>query len=301
MLSIAHHRTTSYHSCANGMVERFHASSSLPSTPTLMTLQVGQCPSSQTAWNTHIRKSRPSLSILLHTTTSGRLTAKKNGIGGSFDIWQPACEKLFRALHNSIKFFKSTSPWQRNWQAKYKSTSLANSSLLLSLGLKFNGSLGPRRRNTELKIPAHDDPISRLYGPHFWSLKGAPLAPSYSVQEVVFSNLSSLMTLMLFANIASWLDKATSIPSREYAQISLSSGENTRFTNNWIVKGAMTVVAEILFWVLKNKDGILSAIADIHSVHHSANTMARRVFALSLNAVKQLNSDMNTCKWFSIQ
>ncbi|KAK0142715.1 General transcription factor II-I repeat domain-containing protein 2A [Merluccius polli] len=73
------------------------------------------------------------------------------------------------------------------------------------------------------------------------------------------------------------------------------------FTDGGIIKEAMapmTAVAETLFRNHKNKTDILSAIADVQL---GANTMARRVSALSADAVKQLESDMNRCKWFSIQ
>ncbi|KAM3599100.1 uncharacterized protein V6R79_022978 [Siganus canaliculatus] len=70
------------------------------------------------------------------------------------------------------------------------------------------------------------------------------------------------------------------------------------FTDGGIVKEAMTAVAETLFKDQKSKTEILSAIADVQL---GANTVARRVSALSADAAKQLESDMNRCKWFSIQ
>ena len=70
------------------------------------------------------------------------------------------------------------------------------------------------------------------------------------------------------------------------------------FTDGGIVKEAMTAVAETLFKDHKSKTEILSAIADVQL---GANTVARRVSALSADAAKQLESDMNRCKWFSIQ
>lgn len=60
----------------------------------------------------------------------------------------------------------------------------------------------------------------------------------------------------------------------------------------------MTAVAETLFRDHKSKTEILSAIADVQL---GANTVARRVSALSADAVNQLESDMKRCKWFSIQ
>lgn len=70
------------------------------------------------------------------------------------------------------------------------------------------------------------------------------------------------------------------------------------FTNGGIVKEAMTAVAETLFKDHKSKTEILSAIADVQL---GANTVARRVSALSADAVKQLDSDTNRCKCFLIQ
>lgn len=58
------------------------------------------------------------------------------------------------------------------------------------------------------------------------------------------------------------------------------------------------MVAEMLFRDHKSKTEIMSAIADLQ---FGANTVARRMSALSADAVKQLESDMNHCKWFSIQ
>ncbi|CAB4060379.1 unnamed protein product [Lepeophtheirus salmonis] len=91
--------------------------------------------------------------------TSGQITAKKNGIGGP------------------IKSFKPTSP-DRGIDKLNKSRPPRQTHLFSSVTvLKFNGSLGPRRGRTELKIPAHDDPMPCQYGPDFWSLKGVLLAP----------------------------------------------------------------------------------------------------------------------------
>nr|XP_040566804.1 uncharacterized protein LOC121116605 [Lepeophtheirus salmonis] len=58
----------------------------------------------------------------------------------------------------------------------------------------------------------------------------------------------------------------------------------------------MTAVAEILFRDFKNKDEIFSAIADVQ-----LSTNTRIVSALSMDAVKQLDLDMNRSKWLSIQ
>jgi len=55
----------------------------------------------------------------------------------------------------------------------------------------------------------------------------------------------------------------------------------------------MTAEAETLFKDHKSKSEIMS-IAD-------TNTVARRMSALSADAVKQLEQDVDRCKWFSIQ
>ncbi|KAL7381747.1 hypothetical protein ABVT39_010657 [Epinephelus coioides] len=70
------------------------------------------------------------------------------------------------------------------------------------------------------------------------------------------------------------------------------------FTDGGIVKEAMTTVPETLLKDHKSKREILSAIKDGQL---GANTVARRVSALSADAAKQLELDMNRCKWFSIQ
>ncbi|KAK7901476.1 hypothetical protein WMY93_018245 [Mugilogobius chulae] len=70
------------------------------------------------------------------------------------------------------------------------------------------------------------------------------------------------------------------------------------FTDGAVVKEAMTAVAETLFEDHKSKTEILSAIS---SVQLGANTVARRVTALSRDAAKQLDTDIQRCKWFSVQ
>ncbi|XP_056138883.1 general transcription factor II-I repeat domain-containing protein 2-like [Lampris incognitus] len=68
------------------------------------------------------------------------------------------------------------------------------------------------------------------------------------------------------------------------------------FTDGGIVKKAMTAVADMLFRDHKSKTEMLSAIADVQL---GANTVARSASVLSMDAVKQL--DTNRCKWFSVQ
>ena len=70
------------------------------------------------------------------------------------------------------------------------------------------------------------------------------------------------------------------------------------YTDGGMVKEAMTAVADTLFKDHKSKTEIMSAIADVQL---GANTVARRVSALSADAVGQLERDMIKCKWFSIQ
>lgn len=70
------------------------------------------------------------------------------------------------------------------------------------------------------------------------------------------------------------------------------------FTDGAIVKEAMSAAAETLFAEHKSKTDILAAIGDVQL---GANTVARRVAALSQDAMKQLDSDIQRCKWFSIQ
>ncbi|CAL9688304.1 unnamed protein product [Knipowitschia caucasica] len=70
------------------------------------------------------------------------------------------------------------------------------------------------------------------------------------------------------------------------------------FTDGAIVKDAMTAVAETLFDDHKSKTEILSAISDVQL---GANTVARRVTALSQDATKQLDMDIERSQWFSLQ
>ncbi|XP_060754276.1 general transcription factor II-I repeat domain-containing protein 2-like [Neoarius graeffei] len=70
------------------------------------------------------------------------------------------------------------------------------------------------------------------------------------------------------------------------------------FSDGEVVKGVMSVVADTLFKDHKNGKEILVAIVDIQL---SANTTARRVSAMSTNLVEQLNGDMSTYRYFSIQ
>lgn len=66
-----------------------------------------------------------------------------------------------------------------------------------------------------------------------------------------------------------------------------------RLTDGGIAKEAMTAVAETLFRDHKSKPEIWSAIADVQL---GANTVA----TIFVNTVKQLESGMNRCKWFSV-
>ncbi|XP_078542665.1 general transcription factor II-I repeat domain-containing protein 2-like [Lissotriton helveticus] len=70
------------------------------------------------------------------------------------------------------------------------------------------------------------------------------------------------------------------------------------FSDGAIVKEAMIVIAESLFKDFNNSRDIMSAIS---GVQLGANTIARRVSALSANMIEQLDRDLKTCKYFSIQ
>ncbi|KAK0154682.1 General transcription factor II-I repeat domain-containing protein 2 [Merluccius polli] len=70
------------------------------------------------------------------------------------------------------------------------------------------------------------------------------------------------------------------------------------FSDGEVVKGVMSVVADTLFKDHKNGKEIIAAISDVQL---SANTIARRVSAMSTDLTQQLNRELGTCKWFSIQ
>ncbi|XP_069077106.1 general transcription factor II-I repeat domain-containing protein 2-like [Pleurodeles waltl] len=70
------------------------------------------------------------------------------------------------------------------------------------------------------------------------------------------------------------------------------------FSDGAIVKEAILIMADSLFKDLKNSPEIMSAIS---GVQLGANTIARRVSALSANMIVQLERDLKTCKYFSIQ
>ncbi|KAK1886783.1 Zinc finger BED domain containing protein 5 [Dissostichus eleginoides] len=60
----------------------------------------------------------------------------------------------------------------------------------------------------------------------------------------------------------------------------------------------MSVMGETLLRDHKSKPEIMSAIDNFQL---TTNTMARRLSALSVNAMGQLEKDMVRCKWFSIR
>lgn len=92
--------------------------------------------------------------------------------------------------------------------------------------------------------------------------------------------------------------KANAATEASFKMAHILTKHKKPLTDGGIVKEAMTTVDETLFRDHKNKAEILPAIADVQL---GANTVAGRVSALSADAVKQLESDMNRCKWFSIQ
>ncbi|XP_041854559.1 zinc finger BED domain-containing protein 5-like [Melanotaenia boesemani] len=94
------------------------------------------------------------------------------------------------------------------------------------------------------------------------------------------------------------LKKSTVSTEASFKVAQILTKHKKAFTDGGVIKEAMTAVAESLFQDYKNKTEILSAIA---SVQLGANTVARRVCALSVDAMRQLESDLNRCSWFSLQ
>ncbi|XP_078512536.1 general transcription factor II-I repeat domain-containing protein 2-like [Lissotriton helveticus] len=74
--------------------------------------------------------------------------------------------------------------------------------------------------------------------------------------------------------------------------------QKTTFLDGAIVKEAMLLMAESLFKDFKNSPEITSAISDVQL---GSDTLATRVSALSSNMIEQLEQDLKTCKYFSIQ
>lgn len=94
------------------------------------------------------------------------------------------------------------------------------------------------------------------------------------------------------------VQKANACTEASFKEAHILTKHKKAFTDGCIVKEAMTAVAETLFKDHKCKTEILSAFADVQL---GANTIARRVSALSSDAARQLEIDINRCKWFSIQ
>ncbi|XP_078533909.1 general transcription factor II-I repeat domain-containing protein 2-like [Lissotriton helveticus] len=70
------------------------------------------------------------------------------------------------------------------------------------------------------------------------------------------------------------------------------------FLDGEIVKEAMLLMAHSLFKDFKYSPEIMSGISDVQL---GSNTMVRRVSALSVNMIEQLERDLKTCKYFSLQ
>uniref|UniRef100_UPI003AAD8DF6 general transcription factor II-I repeat domain-containing protein 2-like n=1 Tax=Centroberyx gerrardi TaxID=166262 RepID=UPI003AAD8DF6 len=70
------------------------------------------------------------------------------------------------------------------------------------------------------------------------------------------------------------------------------------FSDGDVLKGAMTVIANTLFKDEKNGPKVISALSDVQL---GASTIARRVSAMAENLTEQLDRDLSTCRWFSIQ
>lgn len=67
------------------------------------------------------------------------------------------------------------------------------------------------------------------------------------------------------------------------------------FSDGAIVKKAITVIANTLFKEHKNGNEILS------DIQLGDNTISRKGMAMSANIMEQLEKDLGSCKWFSIQ
>ena len=67
------------------------------------------------------------------------------------------------------------------------------------------------------------------------------------------------------------------------------------FSDGEIVKGALMIIAETVF---KDGSDVISSLAEVQL---GASTVTRRVSAMSKNLNEQLDKDLSTCQWFSIQ
>ena len=94
------------------------------------------------------------------------------------------------------------------------------------------------------------------------------------------------------------MKRANAATEASFKVVHILTKHEKPFTDGGIINEAMTMVAETLYRDHKSKTEMLTAIADVQL---GATTVARRVCALSADAVKQLETNMNRCKWFSIQ
>ena len=58
------------------------------------------------------------------------------------------------------------------------------------------------------------------------------------------------------------------------------------------------IIAETIFKDDKNGSDVISSLAEVQL---GASTVTRRVSAMSENLNEQLDKDLSTCRWFSIQ
>ncbi|KAF0022484.1 hypothetical protein F2P81_025297 [Scophthalmus maximus] len=70
------------------------------------------------------------------------------------------------------------------------------------------------------------------------------------------------------------------------------------FSEGDVLKGAMTVITNALFKDEKNGPEVIAALSD---VQFGASTIAGRVSTMSEDLTVQLDRDLSTCRWFSIQ
>ncbi|XP_070408067.1 general transcription factor II-I repeat domain-containing protein 2B-like [Nothobranchius furzeri] len=70
------------------------------------------------------------------------------------------------------------------------------------------------------------------------------------------------------------------------------------FSDGEVFKEAMMIIAKTVFKDEKNGTDVISALSNVQL---GASTTVRRVTAMSENLTEQLEQDVATCKWFSIQ
>lgn len=70
------------------------------------------------------------------------------------------------------------------------------------------------------------------------------------------------------------------------------------FSDGEVFKEAMMIVANTVFKDEKHGPDVISALSDVQL---GASTMARRISSMSENLTEQLDQDLTTCRWFSIQ